>query len=403
MRTSILRRDFIALLAGSVGASTLKAKGGVLPSSSNSSTEEVRGAWIHPEGRFSSDPAKGKQQIRDAVRRLADAHFNLILPWTKDGYLVALDHPEYLPAHPLAKWDGIGFLIEEAARAGMGAELWYAFGEYRSRESPDFDPRVGGNLEWAARRLVELVPDPKTGKPLPRKYDSLCPQHPAARLWQMNLLTKTFERYPQLRGVHIEEPGYSYPDECVCDLCLKLFSEMYGKSLPQVIHTTAATNFRNIGPTEFMNQLHDLLQARYPNYTFSTNGAYSWRIDRARGRDWTYWAALDWLDYYAPQIYVNDVGTYRKRLAFTMKTLGAHCATYPGIGVLWSSGKNTVPNVIRQIEASREMGTGGVLLFLGGPDDNISDDLYRSLLSGPFHSPATLPPAAKTHHSQRSA
>jgi hypothetical protein len=75
-----------------------------------------------------------------------------------------------------------------------------------------------------------------------------------------------------------------------------------------------------------------------------------------------------------------------------MQTLGQHCMTYAGIGVLWSSGHNTVPTVIGQIEASREMNTGGTILFLGD-GDVVSDELYRALLSGPFRSPVSLPKA----------
>jgi uncharacterized lipoprotein YddW (UPF0748 family) len=379
------RRDFMGLLLGSLGAHTLRASDKV---PSKTSSAEVRGVWIHPEGSFDADPVKGKKQIRAAVRRLADAHFNLILPWTLDGYLVALEHPEYLSSHPQARWDALGFLIEEASRVGLDTELWYAFAEYRSRKSPDFDPRVGGNLEWAARRLGELVPDPKTGKVAPRQYENVCPQHPQARLWQLGLLRKAFQRYSQLKGMHVEEPGYRYTDECVCDLCLEVFPKLSGKPLPRSIHTLEGINFRCIGATAFMTQLYEILQQDYPKYTFSTNGAYDWRVDRDRARDWTYWAGMGWLDYYAPQIYVGDVATFRKRLRFTMKTLGGHALTYAGIGVSWSSGHNTVPTVIGQIEASREMNTGGTILFLGD-GDVVSDELYRALLRGPFRLPAS--------------
>ena len=383
------RRDFIGLLLGSLGAHTLRASASdSVPSKPLS--PEVRGVWIHPEGSFDADPVKGKRQIRAAVRRLADAHFNLILPWTQDGYLVALEHPEYLAAHPQARWDALGFLIEEASRVGLNTELWYAFSEYRSRQSPDFDPHVGGNLQWAARRLGELLPNAKTGKIAPRGWSTLCPQHPEARLWQLELLRKAYQRYPLLKGMHVEEPGYSHVDECVCDLCIEVFPKLNGKPLPQWIDSPEGINFRCIGPTAFMSQLYQLLQKEYPKFVFSTNGAYDWRIDRRLGRDWTYWAGVDWLDYYAPQIYVHDVATFRKRLLFTMKTLGGRSLTYAGIGVLWSSGSNTVPTVIGQIEASREMNADGTILFLGD-GDVVSDELYRSLLRGPFRLPASLP------------
>ncbi len=395
------RRDFIELLLGSLGARTLRASANdrirFKPLSA-----EVRGVWIHPEQTFDADPTRGKKQIQAAVRWLADAHFNLILPWTTDGYLVASDHPEYLASHPLAQWDALGYLIKEASRVGLDTQLWYAFAEYRSRQSPDFDPRVGGNLQWAARRLGELIPDPKTGKVASRLWENVCPQHPEARLWQMDLLRKAFQRYPQLKGMHVEEPGYRYTDECVCDLCLEVFPKLNGKPLPQSIHTLEGINFRCIGSTAFMSQLYEILQKDYARYVFSTNGAYDWRVDRDRARDWTYWAGMNWLDYYAPQIYVKDVNTFRKRLRFTMQTLGQHCMTYAGIGVGWSSGHNTVPTVIAQIEASREMDTGGTILFLGD-GDIVSDELYRSLLRGPFRLPVPLPKARADNRITQSA
>src|SRR5262249_43091950 len=127
-------------------------------------TLEARGVWLHPENLFDADPAKGKEQVRAMVRRLGDAHFNLILPWIKSDYLVALEDAEYRKKHPTAGWDALGALIEEATRAGISVQLWYAFTEYRSAGSPDFDPRVGGNPQWAARRIDEMAPDPKTGK-----------------------------------------------------------------------------------------------------------------------------------------------------------------------------------------------------------------------------------------------
>jgi uncharacterized lipoprotein YddW (UPF0748 family) len=172
------RRNFLALAPGFLTTRVLKADARI-----PAGTTEARGVWIHPEEIFDADPRKGGQQVRATVGRRAEAGFNLILPWTKVGYLVALEHSEYLAAHPTARWDAIGFLIDKSSRAGLDVHLWYAFTEYRSRTSPDFDPRVGGNLEWAARRIDELLPDPRTGGVTPRRWEDVCPQHPQARVW----------------------------------------------------------------------------------------------------------------------------------------------------------------------------------------------------------------------------
>ena len=356
---------------------------------SNTSSHEARGVWIHWAGHFDADPVKGKQQVRSLVGRLAEAHFNLILPWTSAGYLVALEHPEYLALHPTARWDGIGVLIEEAARAGLAVHLWYAFSEDRSPKSPDFDPRVGGNPEWAARRVDELIPDPHTGKVMPRRWNDVCPLHPQARRWQLALLEKAFQRYPALKGIHIEEPGYDY-GQCVCDLCLKVFSETYGKPLPESIRSFEANDFRAVGTTAFMSGLYQLLQRDYPHLVLSTNGDYDWPGDQIKGRYWPSWAGLGWLNYYVPQVYVTGVTTFRRCLDSAMKVLGQRCPTYAGIGVRWDGGTNTAEEIASQIEASREMGAEGVILFSG---DALSDELLHSLARGPFHLPAVLPGA----------
>jgi uncharacterized lipoprotein YddW (UPF0748 family) len=335
---------------------------------------------------FDADPVKGKEQVRVAVRRLAEAHFNLILPWTTSGYLVALDHPEYLAFHPTARWDALGVLVDEASRAGLAVHLWYAFSEDRSRNSPDFDPRVGGNPEWAARRIRESVPDPRTGKVMPCRWDDVCPLHPEARQWQGALLGKTFQRYPALKGIHIEEPGYDN-GQCVCDLCLKVFPEIYGKPLPESIRSFEADDFRAVGTTAFMSGLYHLLQKDHPHLVFSTNGDYDWPGDRMKGRNWASWAGLGWLNYYVPQVYMSDVGMFRRGLGSAMKILGQRCTTYAGIGVRWDGGTNSAEQIVSQIEAAREMGAGGVVLFSG---DAVSDELFHSLVRGPFRLPASF-------------
>ncbi len=176
---------------------------------------EARGVWLHPENLFEADPAKGKEQARAIVRRLADAHFNLILPWIKSEY---------------------------------------------------------------PRKLI-----------------------------------------------------------------------------------------------------------------FSANGGYNWRTDRKSGRDWGRWARHGWLDYYAAQVYVTDTDLFRKRLSMTVKDLGQDCPVYAGIAFRWSRGQNTVPEVLRQIEAAREQGAAGEVLFYAGA---FNDELFEALQKGPFRS-TKLPPAAR--------
>src|SRR4051812_10759890 len=59
-------------------------------SSSGAPKTEVRAVWMHPDQQFASDPVKGKQEVRQFVNRIADANFNMILPWVTSEYLAAL-------------------------------------------------------------------------------------------------------------------------------------------------------------------------------------------------------------------------------------------------------------------------------------------------------------------------
>lgn len=353
-----------------------------------SSNLEARGVWLHPESMFDADEGKGKEQVRTAVGRLAAAGFNLVLPWIRSAYLVALEDERFREGHPTARWDVLGYLIHEAQRAGLQSEIWYAFTSYRTPGSPDFDPRVGGDPSWAARRITEYKPDPGTGKPVTLKMEDACPQHPRMRRWQQDLLVRAFKRYPLLRGLHVEEPGYNYAGYCLCDLCLKVFPKIYGVALPDFLDSLGAEDFRTLGTSAFMAEIRQSLRAQVPRRALSANGGVNWRADRKIGRDWGRWARSGWLDYYTPQIYVNSADQVRVRLTTVVRDLSPDCPVYAGLGLQWGTGKNTVEEIVRQIETARESGAAGIILFHLGA---FTTGLYQALATGPFRTPASLP------------
>ena len=363
----MLRRDFVALAPASLAAA--------------GAPTEARAVWLHLTSMFDADPAKGREQVRATVGKLAESNVNLILPWVTSDYLVALEDAAYRPGQPGSGWDSLGVLIEEAARAGLSVETWYAFTEYRNAKSSDYDPRVGGDLKWAALRLNEYRGEP-------RKFEDVCPQHPGMRKWQMARLAKVLKRYPKLGGIHIEEPGYTYRGNCLCDLCQEVFPKLYGAPLPEALETRQAEDFRTLGSSFFMAELLDLLRRDYPRLVYSANGGYNWRNDRKTGRDWGRWARSGWLDYYASQVYTTDTRQFSERLAMTVKDLAPECPVYGGIAFKWSGGKNTIEEVMRQIDASRATGAAGVCLFYAG---SFTDAFYAALKTGPFRSPAGLP------------
>jgi uncharacterized lipoprotein YddW (UPF0748 family) len=382
MRFGHSRRHVLGLVPAAVSAAGL-ARG-----AAGSPGSEARAVWLHLPNLFDADPVSGKEQVHRTIQKLAEHNFNLVLPWVTSDYLVALGDPEYQNKNRNAAWDCLGVLIEECARAGLSAQMWYAFTEYRNAKSSDFDPRVGGDPKWAAVRINEYRPDPQTGAVAARKWEDVCPQHPGARQWQLGHLRTVLERYPKLAGIHIEEPGYTYRGNCLCDVCREAFAKIYGAPLADATDGPEAEDFRTLGTSFFMAELLAILRKDYPRLVFSANGGPNWRNDRKTGRDWGRWARSGWLDYYAAQVYTTTTDTFRQRLSMTVKDLGPECPVYAGIAFRWSGGKNPVEEVMRQIEASRELGAAGVCLFYAS---SFTDEFYTAIKQGPFRATAKVP------------
>lgn len=344
---------------------------------------EIRAVWVHPESLFDGDPGKGRQEVHQFVDRLSDANINLVLPWVRSEYMAALTDERYRKRIPTARWDALGELIKAAHQKGIQTHIWYSFTYYKSPSSPEFDPRHGGDPSWAARQVDELVPDPATGRLKPRGMRNLCPLHPDARKWELNLIETMLARYPLVTGVHIEEPGYSGKGNCVCDLCRQVFRLVYGGDLVSEIQSEKAVQLRCTATTAFMSELHTKIVKKYSSkLILSVNGSWSWRSDRRSGRDWKHWAQLGWLNFYVPQIYTSDMRVFATRARATITDLGRECPVVVGIAAGWGRGKtNTAETIVNQVRTARRLGAKGVVFFDGRA---MTDEILRALKAGPF-------------------
>lgn len=341
--------------------------------------KEARGVWMHLHG-FSADAGQGKKEVREAVKRLADANFNLIMPWVVSEYAAALTDTNYLSAAPNAKWDALGEVVREAHGRGMKVEIWYSFTYYKSPKSPEFNPKHGGDPAWAARSLTAL--QNKTNP-----MTDICPMHPEARQWELKQIESLLNRYTNVSGIHIEEPGFGYPQSCVCELCRSVFKNIHGKDLETMIDSSRAVDFRCIGTTEFVRELRERMDKRNPKPILSVNGGPFWRNDRSLGRDWKHWAELGWLDYYASQNY-SDLAGFTSYTQTILSDMPVACPIFVGIGVKWSGGETALPIVLQQIDYARSRGAKGILFFSAKA---LTDDYLNAFKAGPFKTPAVFP------------
>jgi uncharacterized lipoprotein YddW (UPF0748 family) len=352
---------------------------------------EIRALWVVPRLQFEAVPEIGKKQIRAFVKKIGDANFNILLVEMPSDYMAAKTDERYQKDIPVAKWDAIGELIKMSHEAGLQVHLWYSFTDYKSPRSPEFNPIHKGDPQWAAVQIGERTTERTPNRDLPRRMSVLCPVHPEARRWELGLLEQAIQRYPLLSGIHIEEPGYSGQGECVCDLCLKLFQEIYGiNGLPDV-NSPQAEDLRCLGTTDFIRSLRILIKSLNPEMVMSVNGGFSWQTDRRLGRNWKQWAELKWLDFYTPQIYTTDVNKFRNNVQNTVSALGNDCPVIPGIALKWGPEErnvNSLETVLREIELARQVGAKGVVIY---KDEFLTGEYLDALKSGPFKEKVPVP------------
>lgn len=352
--------------------------------SAQSNPAEARGVWLHLTD-FSADPVEGKKQVHEAIERFAKANFNLVMPWVLSEYVAALTDTNYLSVAPTAKWDALSEVVREAHEHGMQTHIWYSFTYYRSPNSPDFNPKHGGNPGWAARSLTSFQNNTNA-------MTDVCPLHPEARQWEIRLIESLLDHYTNVTGIHIEEPGFGYPQSCVCELCRSVFKSIHGTDLETMIDSPRAEDFRCIGTTEFIRELREHLVKRKPRPILSANGGPLWRNDRSLGRDWKHWAELGWLDYYASQNYSSNVGPFSSYTQTILDDLQPYCPVFIGIGVKWSGGATALPVVLKQVEDARARRAKGILFFSAKA---LTDEYLEALKAGPFKEPAAFPLQAK--------
>jgi uncharacterized lipoprotein YddW (UPF0748 family) len=352
----------------------------------------VRAVWVDAVRICSDDPVQGKADILQFVRRMADANFNLMLVFVTSDYVRALDPAVPASVDRRAKWDAAGQLIAAAHEHGMRVHLWYSFIGGRSRRSPEFNPAFGGDPAWVAVNADQRVPDRKTGAVQPPRMADVCPDHPEARQWEIQTIERALDRYPLVEGVHLEEPGYTIDNYCVCDLCQQRFKALYGTDLIDHIGDPTATDFRCANVTAFVNELRTRLKKRPRRLVFSCNGGYRWQRERLLGRDWRRWARDRWLDYYVAQIYTPNLPDFEQRVGQVIDDVGPQTPVIAGIAVQWSTGTNTVENAVGEVDVARRMGAKGVIFYIG---HHLTDDYLRALKAGPFAEPARLPAFAR--------
>jgi hypothetical protein len=298
---------------------------------------------------------QGSREVAGTLDKLKACGLNTLFVWTESLYIATLNRPGLPQGDTRAAWDGMGEMIKAAQDRRMQVHVWYSPWIYKDkgravelREHPDW---MAVNAKGAA--------DP----------DGVCLARPEVRRYELDLLRSLVDRYPDLAGIHIEEPGYNWGEYCYCDHCRKLCRDWYGMDTAADTDT-ARPLLRHLAAsscTDFIIRLRQMLLSKRPGAWLSANGCGGTgaEIDWQIGRDWVAWARHGYIDFYVPQLYTRSVEDFIQGGLKTKELLGG-CDLVTGMAVSWSGiyPERQAPAVIQgQIRAAEQLGAKGFAVY----------------------------------------
>ncbi|MEN6405323.1 MAG: family 10 glycosylhydrolase [Thermoguttaceae bacterium] len=305
----------------------------------------------------------GLRQIEASVDKCRAGGLNSIFVSVSSRYLAALDDPKFQTDKLKVSWDALGELIRAAKKQNIQVHAWYS-PWIRKEKARAVELEL--HPEWAALTAKGVV-SPK---------GVLCFVRPEVRQFELDVLSKMMDRYPDLAGIHIEEPGYRHEDDfCYCDRCRAFCRKNFGLDIRKNLEDSKPTvhSLAAFMCTDFFIRLRKIMNEKRPDMWLSANGGYN-DAEWFMGRDWHNWARRGLIDFYMPQIYCRKSASFASRAAMTKQSLGG-CDMVPIIGVSWQAiaPEKKPPEAIKmEITAAQKLGTKGFAVFC----ERVLDDAH---------------------------
>ncbi len=313
---------------------------------------EFRGVWCHR--------AEGVSGLSwdEAAKLLASCGFNAL--FANMSWAASAAYPSaILPS--MAGLSGSRDVLADALKAchqhGIGLHLWKVV--FRLQDNPE--PFLLEQLRREGRLVLKT-----NGEQL----NWLCPSHPQNRLQVRQSLAEVARRYP-VDGIHLDYIRFPGSDSCACQSCHRQFQRYCGTELadwPTDLRRIPGLQkkwqeFRREQITSLVGDIRRDLRSIKPAIQLSAavfGDPFGSRDGIAQ--DWVRWCQLGYLDFVCPMNYVVSAQAQAALIQKQLQALGTSCARlYPGIGV--SSRQLDSIAVVQQIQASRQAGLSGFVLF----------------------------------------
>ena len=345
---------------------------------------EFRAAWM------SVYTIKSPEDIRKAMKNLADYNFNAIMFHVRDHgtcyYNSSLEPWAEELGGENPGWDPLSLAIEEAHKSGLQIHAWINMMPGWTGENPPKDPRQ----LWNKNPRWFMIPYFRRDKrqSLEKGFTYLSPCLKETQTYLTNLVLELATKYP-VDGVHFDYIRFPGPDYGYDEKSLSAFKSEYKKD-PEAA-PDLWNNFRRDSITRVVSECYAVLRQKRPGIIVSAatwgnhrEGFYNYYQD-AHG-----WLARGILDISMPMIYRTSEDTFQN-LA-TEHIYNAHQrAVYPGIASYLIKDPQSL---LSQVEICRSLNTKGMVfydyssLFPNHTPGNLAD----ALLKGPFSEPAPPPP-----------
>ncbi len=338
---------------------------------------EIRGVWAR-------DQVYGGWE--DAMRRLAEAHFNIIFPYFASGAAA------WYPSKVLPAATNIGSGDPVAAAVHYGRKYGV---QVHARILGFFTMGASDAVRDQLQRQGRLAATP-TG------YDRqwLCPSNHDNRL-QIIQTALELARYG-VDAIQFDYLRYSWKDRCVCPACRARFQAETGITVsrwPEDVitgrHKAKWNEWRRELITSLLRTVRQKLREQAPGVGLNAAVFVNWEGHRETfGQDWKRWIDEGLVDFVCPMNYFEDldqfVGWVRKQEAW----VEGKCPMATGIGPFADSVKNMGPQqVLDQIQASRRLGCEGFVIF--NYTERFAKEYLPVLALGATSSPAQIPTTAR--------
>ncbi len=215
-----------------------------------------------------------------------------------------------------------------------------------------------------------------------REIDWLCPSHPDNFVLEHDSMMEVLQNY-DIEGLHFDYIRYPSPDYCYCDGCRTRFENETGNTVelwPDDVRPGGPLEgeflpWRRAQITELVEGVHNSAKAYDPQVKISAAviGDYSVAYGSV-GQDWVDWIDRGIVDHLNPMTTTPDHDRFRELVTEQLAYADGRILIYPGIGVSNDATRHTPDEAIAQVLITRELGTGGYIMF------NFTQDLALDTL-----------------------